>query len=235
MNLRLTVLVPVYNEEKTLPTILGKIQTAFKDDWELIIVNDASKDRSPEIIREFAHSKAIKHLQVVDHPKNKGKGAGIQTALKLARGRFFIIQDADLEYDPKDIAKLINFAETNGAQAVYGSRFKGRIKNMARANYYANKFYNFLLRRLYGTKITDMHTCYKLVETALLRDLKMKSDGFGYAPELVSKLLLRGVEINELPISFNGRTRRDGKKIGVADGVECIASLLKYRFGAKAK
>ena len=232
--MRLTILVPVYNEENTLATLLGKLKKILTDEYELIIVDDASTDKSPGIIKDFVARNQQLHVKTIRHPKNRGKGAGIQSALNQASGRFFIIQDADLEYDPKDIRALLEFAESNDARAVYGSRFKGEIQNMAKPNYYANKWYNFLLRRLYNTAITDMHTCYKLINTALLQEIKIESEGFGYAPELVSKLLRRKVNIHELPVTFYGRTRQEGKKISFRDGISCMADLLTYRFSDKA-
>jgi putative flippase GtrA len=162
---------------------------------------------------------------------NKGKGAGIQSALKIATGEYFVIQDADLEYDPAEIPNLLKFAKQNDYDAVYGSRFLGNIHRMPRANYIANRAYNIILRILYNTNITDMHTCYKMVRTSLLKKLGIVSNGFGYATELVSKLLKSGVIIYEIPISFNGRTKQEGKKIDIMDGLECAYKLISYRYG----
>ncbi len=227
---RLSIVVPVYNEEKTLKTILNKLTSLKMDNFELIIVDDASKDRSHEIISShFLEHKNIPHT-VVRHAKNMGKGAGIKTGLKTAKGKFFVIQDADLEYDPKDISGLLQFAEDNEAEAVYGSRFLGDFKDMPRPNYYANKAYNFLMRRLYDSDITDMHTCYKLVRTELISSLNLASDGFSYSTELASKLLRKGVTIHEVPISFSGRTRKEGKKISYIDGIKCAGEIFVHRF-----
>lgn len=228
----LSILIPVYNEENTLNKILIKTTALKIPHYEVIIVNDASYDKSAGIIKKFAGSfrNANVELSVCTHPINKGKGATIKTALKQAKGEYFVIQDADLEYDPKDIRPLLDKAVSDNLSAVYGSRFLGTIKNMPRANYFANKFYNFMLRRLYDTEITDMHTCYKLVRTDLMREFKMQSEGFGYATELVSKLLRKGIPIQDMPISFNGRNKKQGKKIGVRDGVDCIYMMFKYRF-----
>jgi glycosyltransferase involved in cell wall biosynthesis len=229
---RLSIAVPVYNEEKTIETILRKLTALPIENFEIIVIDDASKDRSYDIITEyFQKYKGIPHT-IVSHSKNMGKGAGIKTALKTAEGEYFVIQDADLEYDPKDLVDLLKFAEKNKVKAVYGSRFLGDFKNMPKANYYANKFYNFLLRRLYDTRITDMHTCYKMVKTDLINELNMTADGFSYASELVSKLLHRGITIHEVPISFSGRTKKEGKKIGYLDGIKCTQELLVYRFKA---
>ncbi len=232
MKYKLSIAVPVYNEERTVKTILTKLTALPIDNYEIIIIDDASKDKSYEIIADyFKKNKKIPHT-IVRHKRNLGKGAGIKSALKTAKGKYFIIQDADLEYDPKDIVDVLRVAEATDADAVYGSRFKGEYKNMAKANFYANKFYNFVLRRLYPTSITDMHTCYKMVKTELIQSLNMSADGFGYASELVSKLLRRGITIQETPISFNGRTKKDGKKINYKDGIKCMKELLVYRFKA---
>lgn len=229
----LSILVPVYNEEKTILTILKKVTSLPIDDYEVLVVNDASRDKSLELIKTFMASfkRPNVALRLFSHEANRGKGAGIKTALQHARGKYFVIQDADLEYDPADIPSILHHAVQNQCHVVYGSRFKGSIQNMPYPNYLANRFYNFLLRRLYRTAITDMHTCYKLIETDLLLTYNMGAEGFGYATELVSKTLKRGIAIHEVPISFNGRTKNEGKKIGFRDGIECILMILKYKFG----
>lgn len=229
----LSILVPVYNEEKTILTILKKVTSLPIDNYEVLVVNDASKDKSLRIIKTFIASfnRPNVTLRLFSHETNRGKGAGIKTALQHAQGKYFVIQDADLEYDPADIPSILQHAVQNQCQVVYGSRFKGSIQNMPYPNYLANRFYNFLLRRLYRTAITDMHTCYKLIETELLLTYNMGAEGFGYATELVSKTLKRGIAIHEVPIRFNGRTKHEGKKIGIRDGIECIYMILKYKFG----
>lgn len=227
----LSILIPVFNEEKTLLRVLKATTTLPIDHYEVIIVDDASTDRTPKIIEAFVKKFKSKNVsvQVERHPVNRGKGGGIQTGIKRATGKYFVIQDADLEYNPKDIVPLLRAAQANGYRAIYGSRFLGDIKTMPKANYYANKVYNILLRRLYKTQITDMHTCYKMVETKLLKSLHMSANGFDYATELISKLLRKKVVVHELPISFKGRTKKEGKKIDVLDGIECAYKLLRFR------
>lgn len=228
----LTILVPVYNEEKTIKSILDRVCRLPIDNYEVIIVNDASHDKSAQIIDAFiAKNKTLDtRVVVITHEKNKGKGATIQTALKSAKGRYFVIQDADLEYDPADIPPLLKAAVDGNRPVVYGSRFMGNFQGMPKPNYYANCFYNFLLRRLYETKVTDMHTCYKMIKIELLKEFSITSDGFDYATEVVSNILKRRLEIYELPISFKGRTRVEGKKIGYKDGLDCTYQIFKYRF-----
>lgn len=234
-NPKLSIMVPVYNEEETIEKILRAVTSLPIDNYEVIVVNDASGDKSLTIIETFAKSfKSPKvQLRVESHPKNRGKGAAIKTALTKARGQYFVVQDADLEYDPRDIPPLLTAALANNREAVYGSRFMGSIDGMPKPNYWANRFYNFMLRRLYDTQITDMHTCYKMVRTPLLQELKMSSEGFDYATELISKLLRRGVDVHELPISFKGRTKKQGKKIDYKDGIECTYKLVQFRFSKK--
>lgn len=227
----ISILVPVYNEEKTILIILNKITRLPIDNYEVLVVNDASKDKSLYIINKFAKKFKAKNvdLKIFSHSQNNGKGAGIKTGLSHAKGEYFVIQDADLEYDPAEIPKLLDAAIDNNYLVVYGSRFLGQISNMPRLNYIANISYNILLRLLYGVKMTDMHTCYKMVRTSLLKDLEMTANGFDYATELISKLLTRKIPIYELPINFNGRTRQEGKKIDFMDGIECLYKLLFYR------
>ena len=229
----LSILVPVYNEEKTIRQILERVTSLPIDRYEVLVVNDASRDGSLVIINDFAKTfqRPSVTLRVFSHEKNRGKGAGIKTALLHAQGEYFVVQDADLEYDPADIPSLLSYAHVHHSDVVYGSRFKGSIENMPRPNYAANKFYNFVLRRLYSTSVTDMHTCYKMIKTKILRSYNMNAEGFGYATELVSKVLRQGLVINEVPIKYNGRSKKDGKKIGVKDGLDCVYMIVKYRMG----
>jgi|GEM_PF-766187 len=228
----LTIAIPVYNEEKTIEKILKETTSLGIKNYEVMIVDDSSKDSSLKIIKDFVAKNEAPNIKIkiLEHRYNRGKGAGIKTALAQAKGEYFIIQDADLEYKPREILKILRKAKKQDLDVVYGSRFKGKIKNMALANYVANLSYNFLLRLLYRTKITDMHTCYKMVRTSLFKRLEMNSQGFGYASELVSNLLKRGIEVSEVPISFNGRKKDEGKKIDFIDGIECYRDLLYYRF-----
>lgn len=227
----LTILIPVYNEQATILDILKKTTALDLQRYEVIVVDDASTDSSLKIINKFAAKFKSDNctLTIKRHLKNKGKGAGIKTGINLATGRYFVVQDADKEYDPNDIPALLESAKKSGVAAVYGSRFLGVIKDMPSANYIANRFYNILLHILYGVKMTDMHTCYKLVETSVLRHLKLTANGFDYATELISKLLINGYEIKEVPISFHGRTKQEGKKINFMDGIECLYKLILYR------
>lgn len=235
MNYDLTIFVPVYNEEATLLVILKKLsKIKLAKRAELIIVNDGSADKSQEIIDTWATEKNLPFsIKIVQHKKNKGKGAGIQSALELATGKYFVIQDADLEYNPAEIPRLLKKALVSDAPVVYGSRFLGTIINMPKPNYWANRTYNILIKLLYGVKMTDMHTCYKMIRTDLFKDLDIHSQGFGYATEVISKLLRRKIPIKEVPISYNGRSVKEGKKINTIDGIECLWQIIKYRFSSE--
>lgn len=222
--------MPVYNEEAHLPSILKKMEGVTLPNVEVIIVNDGSKDKSKDIIEEWARKKGLPfELRIVHHDKNRGKGAGIQTGLSMATGTYFVIQDADLEYDPVEIPGLLDAATKANAPVVYGSRFMGSIKSMPFANYVGNRFYNLLLLAMYGVRITDMHTCYKMIQTDLFKELDIQNQGFGYAPEVISKLLRKKVPIMEVPINYVGRRAQEGKKINARDGIECLTHLIKYR------
>lgn len=228
----LTIILPVYNEERTIEKVLKKVISLNIDNYETIVVNDASSDDSLKIIEKIAKEKTKNNctLKILNHKTNKGKGAGIKTALSQAKGLYVVMQDADLEYNPKDIEKLLNSAVKNNYDVIYGSRFLGNVYDMPKMNYLANKFYNFLIRSLYHVKITDMHTCFKMVKTDIMLSFKMKSNGFEYATELVSKVLKKGLVIHELPIDYYGRTKKEGKKINYKDGLECVYMIFKYKF-----
>lgn len=230
--LDLTILVPVYNEDKTLKSVLEELLHLPIKSYEVIIVDDGSVDSSSQIIKKFIRvnksSKVI--IKYYKHTYNRGKGATIKTALKHSDGEYFVIHDADLEYNPTDIPSLLDRAFYDNVPVVYGSRFLGEINNMPKVNYVANKFYNFMIRRLYPTTLTDMHTCYKMVDTGIIKELKMTAEGFDYATELVSKLLKQGYKIAEVPIRFDGRSRKEGKKINFKDGVMCFYKIISYRF-----
>lgn len=226
----LTILVPVYNEIQTIETILQRLDQLTSFTFELIIVDDNSTDGSREFLKRWSKLPGAlqKKTRLFFHEKNQGKGAAIKTALAAATGQFFVVQDADLEYDPRELSPLL--AATKHSRVVYGSRFMGTTTGMPTANYWANRGYNLLLRLLYGVKITDMHTCYKMIDTQLFRTLNLEANRFDYAAEIISKLLRQNEPILEQPINFLGRTHEEGKKIGLGDGWKCLIDLLRYRF-----
>jgi glycosyltransferase involved in cell wall biosynthesis len=226
---RLSILVPVYNERRTLAAVIARIRAADLAglEREILLVDDGSTDGTRELLPDLAGA----DCRVILHTVNRGKGAAVRTALAAATGDLAIIQDADLEYDPGDYRILLGPALA-GARCVYGSRFAGGgPQNMSPVTALANRFLTWLTRLLYGLTLTDMETCYKLVETDLLRSLRLRATGFELEPEITLKLARRGVAIVEVPIRYTGRSRAEGKKIGIKDGMAAIWTLIKYRFG----
>lgn len=159
-----------------------------------------------------------------------GKGAAIRTGVQAATGRYTIIQDADLEYDPQEYESLLAPLRDGRTRVVYGSRFLGRVRNMALIQRFGNKLLTATTNALYGASLTDMETCYKVIPTELLRDLNLRSNHFEIEPEITAKLLRRGVKILEIPISYVARDLDEGKKISWLDGIPALWSLIKYRF-----
>ncbi len=226
--MKLSVIIPVYNEMQTLDAILKKVRDVPVQK-ELILVDDFSKDGSREKLQAMAQQNdpAIK---VLFHEKNKGKGAAIRTGIEAATGDLTIIQDADLEYDPNDYIKLIAAMDQQHADVVYGSRFLGECKNMSASHLFGNKLLTFITNLLFGAKLTDMETCYKLVKTPLFKSFTIKTDRFNFEPEITSKLLKKKIKIVEIPITYNAREFDQGKKISWKDGFSAVWALVKFRF-----
>lgn len=222
----LSVIIPVYNEQKTIEEVIARVQaTGFAN--EIILVDDGSKDGSTEILKKYQGKPG---MQVILCEENRGKGAAVREGIKAAKSRYAIIQDADFEYDPQDYAKLMAVIETGKADVVYGSRFMESTKYFYFRSLAANKLLTFLTNVLYHTKLTDMETCYKLFEVEKVREIPLHSRRFEFEPELTTKLLKRGYKIVEVPISYNGRSYDEGKKIKPRDGFIALWTLLKYRF-----
>lgn len=223
--MKLSVIVPVYNEEKYLEDIIKKVEN-IQIEKEIIIVDDGSNEETKKIINKFKN----KHI-VITHFKNQGKGAAVKTGIKHSTGEIIIIQDADLEYDPNDYYELIKPIVEGKAKVVYGSRFLN--KNMIikyRLNWLATKFLNYLVWLLYFYKITDEPTGYKVFKADLLKSIKINANRFDWEPEITAKILKRGIKIYEVPISYTPRSFEEGKKIGWKDGFQAIWTLIKYRF-----
>jgi len=220
-----SVIVPIYNEENTLHRLLERLRNApFRK--EIITVDDFSGDNSVEIL------KREKDIVFLQHGENKGKGAAIRTGIKHAKGDIVIVQDADLEYDPFEIPKVIAPIVEGRSDIVFGSRFRhGLPRDMALANKIANVLLIWTVRVLFGYKLTDEATCYKAVRRDLLRSMNLKCNRFEFCPEVTAKALRRGIKIDEVEIdSYRPRSVKEGKKIKWKDGFEALATLFRYRF-----
>lgn len=234
--MKLSVIVPVYNEEKTVIRMLEKLISLRipNVEKEIIVVDDGSTDASASLISKFNVSNFI----FIQHKKNQGKGAAVRTGMKHSTGDYLIIQDADLEYDPKYIAKLVKPIIAGKAEVVYGTRLK-RLPNFSKderhplfiLHYFGNKFLSLMTSVLYLQWITDMETCYKLFPKNAVAGMTLHARSFDFEPEITAKLLKRGYKILELPITTIPRGYAEGKKINaIHDGRIALWTLLKYRF-----
>ena len=232
MNAQLTVIIPVFNEINTIEPLLIKVLKNTIDK-QIIVVDDHSSDGTRELLINKFKNKIDK---IIFHQKNLGKGAAIKSAQKYIIGKYTIIQDADLEYDPSDYFSLISEAEKNEFQAVYGSRVLNKnmhtnIKNFShQIRIWGNIFLTFLSNKINNQKLTDAHTCYKLFNSNLFKSINLKENDFSFCPEITTKLSYRNIIIKEVPINYKGRTYNDGKKIKSSDGLKAIFVLLKYKF-----
>ncbi len=226
--LALTVIVPVYNEEATIDRLLACVLDAPYSK-QIVVVDDASTDRSAELLQKWRQSGQI---ELLTHTQNQGKGAAIRTGLACAHGEFTLIQDADLEYDPQDYRSVVQPLLDGKAEVVYGSR---RLRCKRTWQQVFNPFYhgvtmlNLLVRILYGVQITDEATCYKAFPTAVLRSMDLVCERFEFCPEVTAKACRMGLEILEVPIRYDGRGVRDGKKIGLSDAIEAVRALWRWR------
>ncbi len=224
--MKLTVIVPVYNENKTVRHLLEVIQSVPVSK-EIIIVDDGSTDGTREMLKE---SPQTPEIRMIYHDKNRGKGSAVRTGIRAALGDVIIIQDADLEYDPMDYLLLLDAMQTNNAHVVYGSRFLKKKPASSFWHRWVNYFLTGLTNILFGSRLTDMETCYKLFRTSCLRAISLGSDGFEIEVEITAKMLKGGEKIIEVPISYKGRSFHEGKKIGWKDGVKAVWALFRYRF-----
>jgi glycosyltransferase involved in cell wall biosynthesis len=230
----LSILIPLYNEEEFISPLLDRVLAAPLPEGverELIVVDDCSTDGSAEIAE--AKAAGMPHLiRVLHHSRNQGKGAAIRTAIDAARGEISIIQDSDLEYDPREYSSLITPILEGSADVVYGSRFMNA--GARRVLYYwhavANGFLTGLCNMVSDLNLTDMETCYKVFRTSLLRSIPLRSNRFGIEPELTIKVARREVRIYEMPISYHGRSYEEGKKIGFWDAIQAVYVILRYSF-----
>jgi dolichol-phosphate mannosyltransferase len=223
----LTVLMPLFNEEATCGRIIEKV-LALDLELELVIVNNGSNDKTGEIIRQFENRPGVR---IIEKERNIGKGDGIITGLEHARGKYTIIQDGDLEYNPGDIIKMVQLAENEYALAVFGSRILNPGSGISYKRYlWGGKLLTYLANLLFGVGITDESTCYKLIRTDILKAMNLESRKFEFCPEVVAKLGRNKIKIYEIPISYTPRSFDEGKKIRWVDGAQAIWTLVKYRF-----
>lgn len=225
--MNLSVIIPVYNEVQNIREIVKRV-LATGLPWEIVIVDDGSTDGTRDILKELDGKDSIR---VILHEKNQGKGAAVRTGFAEAKGEVFLIQDADLEYDPRDYPAILRPIEEGIADVVYGSRFLGAARRSTMFwHMIANKLLTLATNILYNNILTDMETGYKVFRREVLDGITIHSNSFNFEPEFTAKILKKKVRIFEVPITFNPRDYSDGKKIKLHDAFEAIWALLKYRF-----
>lgn len=239
-DLKLSIIIPAYNEENTIHLILDKVsevQLPVGMTKELIIVNDCSKDKTDDAIRNYSKKHPQLDLQYIEHEVNRGKGAALRTGITKASGDFVVIQDADLEYDPHEYNILLKPILDGHADVVYGSRFMGGKPHRILFFWHSigNKFLTMLSNSMTNLNLTDMETCYKMFRREIIQGIQLKENRFGFEPEVTSKISrIKGVRIYEVGISYYGRTFEEGKKIGWKDGFRAIYCILKYNLFSRS-
>lgn len=230
--MKLSVVIPCYNESKTIRTIVERVKESHIDDIEIIIVDDVSIDGTKEILEQEIASRVKK---VIYHKVNKGKGAALRTGFREVNGDIVVIQDADLEYDPKEYPDLMEPILAGKADVVYGSRFAGGGPH--RVLYFwhmvGNRFLTLLSNMFTNLNLTDMETGYKMFRREVIQSIEIKEDKFGFEPEITAKIAHKRYRIYEVGISYSGRTYAEGKKINWKDGIRAIYAILKYNIWSR--
>ncbi len=225
---RLSIVMPVYNEERSIEQVLRRLRRLPLPSYEVVVVDDGSTDGTREILRRWDGAEDGR-FRVILQERNTGKGGAVRRGVQEARGEYVVIQDADLEYDPQDLALLYREIEQGRARVVYGSRFLGGGEFLLSSKI-ANRVLSLLTSVLYGKRVTDMETCYKMMPRDLYLSLQIRANRFDMEPEITAKILRQGIPIREVPIRYRGRNRSEGKKIGVRDGLQAVYTLVRYRF-----
>ncbi|MCJ7536980.1 MAG: glycosyltransferase family 2 protein [Anaerolineales bacterium] len=225
--MKVSVIIPVYNEEETIEEILRRVEME-EIATEILVIDDGSTDGTRE---KLASLNEVGNLRIILHDRNQGKGAAVRTGIQNATGDVFLIQDADLEYDPRDYPALIRPIEEGIADVVYGSRFLGGPRRTTMFwHMVANKLLTFMTNLLYNTILSDMETGYKVFKREIVDGMKIHANSFDFEPEFTAKILKKKVRVYEVPISFNPRDYDEGKKIGFIDAFQAVWTLIKYRF-----
>lgn len=229
--IKLSIIIPVYNEERTVLKVINEVKKVKLNNInkEIIIVDDFSTDKTRDILKKTKDDS----IKIFYHNKNLGKGSAIRTGLQHCAGDIILIQDADLEYSPKEYSRLLKPIMQKKAKVVYGSRMdviRKNLKKMYKIHFIGNVFLTFVTNLLYGSKITDMETGYKVFKKEVLKRIDLRAKRFDFEPEITAKILKKGYKIYELPIGFNARKFHEGKKITWVDGVKAFFYLIKYRF-----
>jgi glycosyltransferase involved in cell wall biosynthesis len=229
--MRLSIIIPVFNEKDNILNVLDKVKNSDSLQYskEIIVVDDFSTDGTKEILSNLKDSS----IKIFFHQKNQGKGAAIRYGLRHATGEIILIQDADMEYDPKEYPKLLKPIINGQAIIVYGSRFESIKKNlnkMYKLHFFGNVFLTLMTNILYGSKISDMETGYKVFKKDVISSINLRATRFDFEPEITAKILKKGYKIFEVQIDFIGRKFSEGKKITWKDGIKALFYLLKYRF-----
>ncbi len=227
--MKLSIVIPVFNEKNTIEKIIDSVISVSGIEKELVVVDDYSADGTRNLLADIKQKYPF--INLILKESNSGKGATLREGFKHTTGDLVIVQDADLEYDPADYKILLAALGTNnGKTVVYGSRFSGKYEDMTSLHYHGNRLLTLITNILFGTNLTDMETCYKLIPGEFARTVNIRSNRFNFEPEITAKILKAGYKIVEVPINYKGRSFSEGKKITWVDGISALYTLIKFRF-----